>query len=305
MKSATAFAPATVANVAVGFDLLGFPVEAVGDHVTVTRVDEPGIRIREISGISGLPTEPEKNTATVGLIQLLNDQHAKHGFEVTLKKGIPLGSGMGGSAASAVGALVAANSLLDRPLEKRELLKYALLGEASASGSAHADNISPCLLGGLTIALDEEVLQVPVPAEIRCVLVHPKLRLDTRDSRKILSPTIALKDHVRQSARLAGFLAGCFQGNMELIGRALSDVIIEPQRSKLIPGFAEVQKAALTSGALGCSISGSGPSVFAWAKSDTAAIQIRDGMLRAFTASGIECSGAWISPILSEGARLV
>jgi homoserine kinase len=308
MKSATAFAPATVGNAAVGFDVLGFPVEATGDRVTVTRVKQSGVKIISITGVPGLPTDPEKNTATVGLIHLLKDQKADFGFEVSIVKGIPLGSGMGGSAASAVGALVAANSVLDEPLDKKDLLKYTLLGEMVASGAAHADNISPCLFGGLTIVLGTEsgdVVRVPVPSTIRCVLVHPELRLDTRDSRKVLKPTISLKDYAHQSALLSGFIAGCFQNDISLIGRTLVDLIIEPQRASLIQGFASVKAAALEAGALGCSISGSGPSVFAWASSDSAAVQIKQRMTGAFEKAGVKISGAWISPISSEGAKLI
>ena len=210
MRSATAFAPATVANVAVGFDILGFAMESVGDVVTVSLTDRgsdrASVRIKEIvndtgtSGTLDIPLDPARNAATVGLMKLCDDLRLNFGFEVTIRKGIALGSGMGGSAASAVGALVAANSLLERPLPIHALLEYALLGEQAASGTAHADNIAPCLFGGMTLVLSINpfrYVSLPVPTSILTVLVHPRLRVDTQRARSILQPNIPLADHVQ------------------------------------------------------------------------------------------------------------
>jgi homoserine kinase len=311
--SATAFAPATVANVAVGFDLLGFPIEGVGDEVTVSRSGVPGVVITQVSGknagidSSGISTDATKNTATVGLIQLLKDVHADFGFSVSIKKGIPMSSGMGGSASSAVAAIVAANALLDQPLSKDKLFHYAMLGEQVASGGLHGDNIAPSLLGGLTLCRSihpMDLVTIPVPSSILCVLVHPDLEVSTKESRGKLKKEIALKDHVQQSSALGGLIAGCFQNDLDLIARCLVDTLIEPQRASQIKGFTAAKAGAMAAGALGCSISGSGPSVFAWADSPERAEAIREAMTSAFASEGLKCE-AWISPVSSMGARLM
>jgi homoserine kinase len=316
LQTATAFAPATVGNVGVGFDLLGFAIESVGDRITVSRHDEagvvfidpPGSLANWSSGGDGLPLDPQKNTATAGLLQLCRDLSLDFGFRVAIRKGIPIGSGMGGSAASAVGAIVAANALLEKPLTREQMLKYAVTGEFVASGSRHADNVAPCLFGGLTLALPGEpsqVVELPVPAGILCVLVHPEMRLDTRESRAVLKPDLTLQKFVEQSGNLAGFIAGCQQGHLDLIRRTLSDVVIEPQRAHLIPGFNEVKAAALKNGAIGCSISGAGPSVFAWVPNRGIADQVRTGMKEAFLRAGLPAVEAWVSPISQKGAYVL
>ncbi|HEX6069576.1 MAG TPA: homoserine kinase [Longimicrobiaceae bacterium] len=306
--TATAFAPAGVGNVAVGFDLLGHALEAVGDRVTVSRLDEPIVEILGITGCdSPLPLEPERNTATAGLITLIEELGLQFGFAVTVEKAIPLGSGMGGSAASAVGAMVAANALLDEPLTLDELLRYALVGEAVASGSPHADNLAPCLFGGLTLVRGLEfpdVLQIPVPEEIRCVLVRPHLRLDTKDARAVLPRSISLGLHVEQAGNLAGFIHGCFTNDLELIRRSFHDVIVEPHREPLIPGFGAARDAAIAAGALGCSISGAGPSVFAWCAGEPGAAEVRAALTGAFAAAGVG-TDAWVSPVNAPGAYVV
>ena len=310
---AVAFAPASCANVAVGFDLLGFSCDVAGDKVTVERTAEREVSIAGVSGVvTKVPTDPGKNTATAGLVHLIRDLGLDFGFRVSIEKGIPLGSGMGGSAASAVGAIVAANALLPKPLTTEELVPYALIGEAQASGSYHADNVAPSLFGGMTFARVRagqgvpkvEVVKIPVPAQIHCVLVNPKLSVETKTARGILKGDITLKSHIEQSANLAGFLAGCYSGDVRLIGRSLADVLIEPQRAHLIPGFTRVKESALAHGALGCSISGAGPSVFAWADSTGAASEIKTAMLQAFQAAGVEANG-WAFALKREGARII
>lgn len=314
MRSAAAFAPATVSNVAVGFDILGFAVEAAGDEVTLTLTEEPSVRISEVVDTTGtlapgaIPLDPVQNTATVGLLKLLEDLRPGFGFDVRVRKGIALGSGMGGSAASAVAALVAANSLLESPLPKESLLAYALVAERVACGVSHPDNAAPSLLGGLTLIVSTDPLRcvrLPVPRGLLAVLVHPHVRVDTRDSRAVLRPHVPLADHVRQSAHLAGFVAGCFTDDLELLRACLDDVVIEPQRAALIPGFARVKAAAVEAGALGASISGSGPSVFALVDSAETAERVRESMLSAFRSSGIGEVDSWASPVSCEGARLV
>jgi homoserine kinase len=306
-STATAFAPASVGNVGIGFDILGFAVDALGDRITVKRAAEPGVRITSISGVpEELPLEPERNTAGRALLALNVAVRPSFGFEMSIQKGIPLGSGLGGSAASAVGAVVAANALLDRPLEKLELLKFAMQGEAVASGSMHVDNIAPSLFGGLvlTVGIDNpRVKRIPVPRGIRAVIIHPHMFLSTREARSILKRDVAMADFVWQTANLAGFISGCYTDDLDLIREGLNDVVIEPQRKKLIPGFSAVRAAAMAAGALGCSISGAGPTMFAWAPGETAEA-VRSGMVAAFASHGVEVDH-WVVPVDSEGARVV
>jgi homoserine kinase len=305
---ATAYAPAGVGNVAVGFDVLGHALDAVGDRVTVYRTPDPGVEILDIVGCEeALPMDPEKNTATAGLVALVRELSLPFGFALRIEKSIPLGSGMGGSASSAVGGLVAANALLDEPLTPLELLRFALVGETVASGSAHADNLAPGLFGGMTLVRAMEppdVIRISVPAAIRCVLVRPHLRLDTRVARQVLPRTLPMGLHIQQSANLAGFVTGCLTADLELIGRSFADVIVEPHRAPLIQGFAEVKAAALNAGALGCSISGAGPSLFSWCAGEQTALEVRDAMVAAFRAEGI-ASDPYISRVDAPGARLV
>jgi len=304
-RTATAFAPATVGNVGVGFDLLGHAIVSVGDRITVTRIDRPTVSVRSVSDTT-LPQDPAANTAGAGLLRLIEDLGLDFGFDVLLEKGIPLGSGMGGSAASAAGAILAASRLLDKPLDEAQLLRYGMFGEEVASGSYHPDNLAPCLLGGLVLGLGRDplrIVRIPVPPSLHCVLVHPRLRLDTRDARRALPPTIRLQEHVTQSGLLAGVIAGCYSNDLSLIGHALSDTIVEPHRAPMVTGFDAVKEAALDEGALGCSLSGAGPSVFAWCAGAAAGDLIRDRMVAAFAAAGVEAHG-WVSPVDAPGARI-
>lgn len=304
---AVAFAPASVGNVAVGFDILGCSVPAVGDKVMARRITERRVRIAGISGVATkLPTDAARNTAGIAVSALMEALQLDHGFELTIEKGIPLGSGLGGSAASAVAAVVAANALLAEPVDKLELLKFAMKGEAIASGTVHVDNVAPSLYGGLilTVGIDDPIVtRIPVPRVVRCVLVHPHIELATRTAREILEPTVSLSDVIWQQANLAGFLAGCFTGDLRLIRASLQDVLIEPQRKVLIPGFERAKQAALTNDALGCSISGAGPTVFAWCEEPRAETVCR-AMVHAFQAEGL-ASDRWISPIDDVGAQVL
>jgi homoserine kinase len=307
VTTATAFAPASVGNVAIGFDILGFAVDALGDRVTVSRREAPGVGITRVSGIAGeLPTEPERNTAGQALLAMQEALKLPFGFEMQIEKGIPLGSGLGGSAASAVAAVVAANALLDQACSKLELLKFAMQGEAVASGSLHVDNISPSLFGGLvlTVGIDHpRIKQIPVPADVRAVIMHPHMFLSTKQARAILKRTVDLSDFVWQTANLAGFISGCYTNDLDMIRASLEDVVIEPQRQALIPGFQEVRRAALEAGALGCSISGAGPTTFAWVHVSKATA-VRDAMRSEFQRRSIELD-EWVVEIQSAGARVV
>jgi homoserine kinase len=306
LKRATAFAPASVGNVAIGFDILGFAVDALGDRVTVTRRQENGLVITAIRGTTtDLPLDPAANTAGRALLALLDAVRPGFGFEMQIDKGIPLGSGLGGSASSAVGAVVAANALLPHPCSRLELLKFAMHGEAVASGSLHVDNIAPALFGGLTltVGIDEpRIKQIPVPAGIRAVIVHPHLFLSTKQARAILKRSVDLSDFVWQTAHLAGFICGCYTDDLDLIRACLEDVVIEPQRESLIPHFQQVRGAALDAGALGCSISGAGPSMFAWAHAEQAP-RVLSAMGGVLARAGI-ARDEWIVDVRSAGARI-
>jgi homoserine kinase len=304
---ATAFAPASVGNVAIGFDILGFSVSALGDRVTVSRTESKGVAITEVIGVAGkLPTDPAQNTAGRALLAMQEALHPGFGFEMRIDKGIALGSGLGGSAASAVGAVVAANALLPQPRSKLELLKYAMQGEAVASGSLHVDNISPSLFGGLvlTVGIDHpRVKQIPVPAGIRAVIVHPHMFLSTRQARAILKRSVELSDFVWQTANLAGFISGCYTSDLDMIRASFEDVVIEPQRQALIPGFQGVRFAAMEAGALGCSISGAGPTLFAWALAKDAH-RVLEVMRREFTAASIRID-EWLVDFETDGAHVI
>jgi homoserine kinase len=304
---ATAFAPASVGNVAIGFDILGFSVDAIGDRVTARRTTSPGVSIKAIRGVvQDLPLEAAKNTAGRAVIALHDAQPPGFGFELTIDKGIPLASGLGGSAASAVAAVVAANALLPQPRTQLQLLQYAMQGEAVASGSMHVDNIAPSLYGGLvlTVGIDHpRVKQIPVPDQIRAVIVHPHMFLSTRQARAILKGSVEMADFVWQTANLAGFISGCYTNDLDMLRESFEDVVIERQRAALIPGFGEVRRAALLAGALGCSISGAGPTVFAWCLQDHAQA-VREAMVREFSAHDLQ-SDHWVIAVEASGARVI
>lgn len=304
---ATAYAPASIGNVAVGYDALGLAFGAVGDRVRVRRIPERTVRIVSISGLEmELPHGAEANTATMGLLHLMRDRELEHGFAVEIDKGVPLGSGMGGSAASAVAAIRAASVLVDPPLSREEMLHYALIGEEVASGAVHPDNVAPSLYGGLVLtrALDPpDVIPIAVPSVLRCVLVHPDRQIATRDARAVVPDQVSIQTAVRHAANLAGLIAGCLQGDLGLIRRSFHDVLIEPHRKGLIPAFAEVQQAALDAGALGGSIAGAGPSLFAWCvDEDVSAVQ--NAMLRAFRDADVSAE-AWSANLTTPGASLI
>lgn len=302
---ARAFSPASVGNVAVGFDILGHALVGVGDTVTVRRIDAPQVRIAAIRGAAfALPLRAEDNTAGAALIALRQALALPYGFEVEIDKGIALGSGMGGSAASCVAALVAANALLDAPLPRQALYPFALAGEAVASGGRHGDNLGPMLLGGLVLSTAEQLVPIPLPAAWHSLLVHPDAVLETRRARAALQGHYALPEFVAQSANLALVLSGCFTGDAALVRAGLRDVLVEPRRAGLIAGFAAARDAALAAGAMGASISGAGPSVFAWFEHAEAAHHAQAAVQRAFAEAGFD-SQAWVSPLNAPGACLL
>lgn len=302
---ARAFAPASVGNVGVGFDILGHSLAGPGDHATVRRIAAPEVRIDATRGVvAGLPLAAEKNTAGAALLALREGLGLDFGFSLELDKGIPLGSGLGGSAASCVAALVAANALLDTPLAPESLYPYAMTGEAVASGGRHGDNVGPMLIGGLALTTAQRLIAVPVPADWICVVVHPHFVLETREARAALAGHYTLHDFVEQSASLAMVLLGCERGDASLVREGLRDTLVEPRRARLIPGFAAVKQAALDAGALGASISGAGPSVFAWFEQRDAAGAAGTAMAAAFARAGLG-SDVLVSPIAGPAAKVI
>ncbi|RYZ73129.1 MAG: homoserine kinase [Lysobacteraceae bacterium] len=302
---ARAFAPASVGNVGVGFDILGHVIEGVGDTVCVRRIEAPEVRIAAIRGATvDLPLQAPANTAGAALIAMREALGLHFGFEIEIDKGIPLGSGMGGSAASCVAALVAANDLLEAPLSREGLYPFALTGEAVASGGRHGDNVGPMLLGGLVLSTDERLVRVPVPAAWHSVLVHPDAILETRRAREALQGHYALGEFVAQSTHLALLLAGCHAGDADLVRAGLRDVLVEPRRAPLIAGFAAAKQAALQAGAMGASISGAGPSVFGWFETRAQAEAAAPAIQAAFADAGFD-SQAWVSPVDSPAAKLL
>lgn len=300
------FAPASVANVACGFDVLGFALEKPGDEIIVRFSPTPGLRITKITG-GKLPFEPERNTAGYAALKLLEYLgESTRGIEMEIHKKMPFGSGLGSSAASAAGAAFAINELLRRPLEKRDLLQFAVLGESIASGAIHADNVAPSLLGGMTLVRDSETLDVHrihTPRGMYASVVYPKVEVLTKEARAMLKTEVPLKSMVKQSANLGALVLGMFNSDFGLISRSLQDVVIEPQRAILIPHFYEVKEAAYTEGVLGCSISGSGPSIFALSQNSLIAERAGEAMMRIYEKHKIECE-LYISPINQEGTCL-
>ena len=305
MMQATAFSPASIGNLGIGFDILGQSFAGAGDRATVRRIQSNKVQISAIRNAPvALPLEAEKNTAGAALIALRDALKLPYGFEIELDKGIPFGSGMGGSAASCVAALVAANALLDSPLDAEQLYPFALAGEAVASGGRHGDNVGPMLLGGVVLATLDHLVKIPVPDAWHSVLVHPDAVLETRRAREALKGAYAIGDFVAQSANLALVLAGCQRGDASLVRAGLNDVLVEPRRAPLIAGFARVKQSALDHGAMGASISGAGPSVFAWFESRAEAEAAAPAMQAAFAEAGI-ASESFISPVNGPAARVL
>jgi len=308
ITEARAFAPASVGNIGVGFDLLGHSIQGPRDVATVRRTDTPDVRIvairGDMDGLARIPLEPARNTAGQALIALRAALDLPFGLELELHKGIPLGSGLGGSAASCVAALVAANAVLDAPLSRDALYGYALDGEAVASGSRHGDNVAPMLLGGVVLATATRMVALEAPDWLYSVVVHPDQVLETRQARAVLAEPYPLPQIVAHGACLALFLTGLQRGDPAMIGEGLKDLLVEPRRAPLIPGFARVKQAALDHGALGSSISGAGPSTFAWFASKAAADAAAPAMRGAFADAGFGAR-SYVSPVRGPHAEVL
>jgi homoserine kinase len=306
MLHASASAPASIGNVGVGFDILGQAFDAARDRVTAFREDEPGIRLGAVSGlVTSLPERPDENTALSAGRAVLRACGAPFGVRLDVEKGVPLSAGMGGSAASAVAGAAAVNALLGEPFALEELLPFALEGERAASDPPPWDNVAASLIGGLVLVAGEEpplLRPLPVPAGIVSILLHPAVRVETRMARGILKEEVPMALAVEHSRRVAAFVAGCATGDRALIRAGLEDLLVEPQRAHLLPVLPIVKRAALAAGALGCSFSGSGPSVFAWAAVEDAD-RVEDAMSWAFVESGL-AARAYRAPVASAGVRI-
>ena len=301
----TVLSPASVANLVCGFDVLGMSLSSPHDEMRVERTDTPGITIRHTDGYQ-LPTAPEQNVAGAALLALLHEYHQPVGFSVTINKCIKPGSGLGSSAASAAGMVVAANRLLGDPFGKEDLVRFAMAGEKLASGVKHADNIAPCIYGGITLIrsiFPLDIVTLPAP-RLFVAAVHPQIEVKTSDARQILRKEVLLKDAIKQWGNIAGLVAGFLKNDYSLIGRSLEDVIIEPVRSILIPGFAEVKKLSREAGALGGGISGSGPSIFMLCEHKAIAQQVEKVMQKIFDEIGIAYH-TYVTTVNPDGVTFV
>ncbi len=306
MNEIKIFAPGTIANLSCGFDVLGLCLETVGDEMIIRKSNQKGIRIIKIVG-ANLPLETEKNVAGVAALSMLENLETDFGFEIEIYKKIKAGSGIGSSAASSAGAVFGINELLGRPFSNKELVAFAMQGEKLASGSAHADNVAPALLGGFTLVRSYEpldIIKIKSPEELFATVIHPQIELKTSDARSILKQNISLKSAIIQWGNVGGLIAGLYTNDYELIGRSLHDEIVEPLRSILIPAFELVKKAALEKGALGVGISGSGPSIFALSKGKETADKVAQAMCEVYDEIDLPYE-IHVSKINDEGIKII
>lgn len=302
-QKVTAFAPATTSNLAVGFDILGMAVNHCGDKVSVCWRDDEKIVIESINN-NAIPDTPENNTATIAIEAMRQHFNIKQGVSVWIEKGIPLGSGLGGSAASCVAACVAMAALTGYPLSPLDLAPFALKAEAQVSGGIHGDNVLPCLFGGFILIQSVDpvrIVHLPIPDKLSLILIHPHIKIETKQARALLKPQVALSDSIKQCANLATFIASLYQNNLLLLEQSCKDFLIEPMRKQLIPGFDAVQKAALAQGAMACSLSGSGPTLFAFAHHDKAQ-QVALAMQQQFESEGLPCD-SWVSDLSKQQTK--
>ncbi len=306
MKEIKIFSPATVANVACGFDVLGFCLATIGDEMIIRQTDKKGLKITKIEGYD-LPFEVEKNVAGVSALAMYNDLKPNCGFEIEIYKRIKPGSGIGSSSASAAGSVFGINSLLGNPLNKTQLTYYAMKGEALASQSEHADNLAPAIFGGFTLVKSTHPLQIielSTPSELYATLIHPQIEIKTSESRAILPKDIPLKNAITQWANVGSLVHGLHTSNYDLIKDSLNDVVIEPHRKQLIPNFDRVKSQAMEAGALGCAISGSGPSIFVLSKGEAVAKTVEQALRNVYSETGIAFE-TYVSEINTEGIKIL
>ncbi|BAO77556.1 homoserine kinase [Winogradskyella sp. PG-2] len=303
-KEIKIFSPATVANVACGFDVLGFCLDTIGDNMVIRKTEEKGIRITKIVG-HDLPYEVEKNVAGVSALAMSEDLKPDCGFEIEIYKNIKPGSGIGSSSASAAGSVYGMNELLGKPLDKIKLTYYAMKGEAVASQCEHADNLAPAIFGGFTLvksACPLHVLELPTPSNLYATLIHPQIEIKTSESRAILPKDIPLQNAITQWANVGSLVHALHTSDYDLIKNALNDVVIEPFRKQLIPNFDNIKSAAIDTGALGCAISGSGPSIFALSHGEVTAKKVEEAMQNVYSKTNIEFE-TYVSKINTEGIK--
>lgn len=303
-NSVTVYAPGTIANMVCGFDVLGMCLSDPCDVMQVRLLDEPKVIIESLDNYN-LPSDPQQNTAGAPLIEIINELSTKVGFHVIIKKNIKPGSGIGSSAASAAGAVIAANHLVGNIFSKEDLVRFAMFGEKVASGVKHADNIAPCIYGGITLIrsiFPLDIIQLNTP-DLFVTVVHPQIEVRTSDARQILRKEVLLKDAIKQWGNIAGLVAGLMKNDPDLIGRSLEDVIIEPVRSMLIPGFDDVKSRCKQAGALGGGISGSGPSIFMLSKEEQTARQVETIMKGIYQHIGIDYH-TYVTTINKEGVQV-
>ncbi|MBM3443436.1 MAG: homoserine kinase [Bacteroidetes bacterium] len=304
MKSVTLHSPATIANLVCGFDIIGLCLKEPYDIMTLEWSDQPGLTIEHIDGY-GLPILPEENVAGGALLALMRELEPEIGMRLIIDKKIMPGSGLGSSAASATGAVLAANRLLQHRFTNEELLQFAMCGEKIASGVKHADNLAPCLMGGVTLIRSIhplDVIDIPSP-ELFISVVHPQIEVKTSDARRILKKEVPLRSAIKQWGNIGGLIAGLMKGDHDLIGRSLEDVIIEPIRNILIPGFEEVKSRSLAAGALGGGIAGSGPSVFMLSKNHDTAVAVESEMKAIYSRMGLDAK-TYVTSLNSEGIHI-
>lgn len=307
MDQVKVFAPATIANVACGFDVLGLALNYPGDEALVKKTDTNKVVITACHNALDLPLDADKNVAGVAIQALLDKLGSNQGFEIELTKGVKPGSGIGSSAASSAAAVVAANELLGNPFTRKELVEFAMEGERCATGVAHADNVAPSICGGFTLVRSYtplDIIKIDSPSELWATVIHPQLEVKTRDARRVLKSGIDLSKAITQWGNVGGLIAGLYSKDYDLIGRSLIDVVIEPIRSVLIPGYEQVKRATLEAGALGCSISGSGPSVFGLSKGEETADKVKKAMSEVYNQFGVDYE-IHVSKVNSEGAKIL
>ena len=298
------FSPATVANVSCGFDVLGFCLDSIGDEMVIRKVDKKGIYITKIDGYD-LPIEATKNVAGVSALALIEEAKPDCGFEIEIFKHIKPGSGIGSSSASASGSVFAINELLGKPFNKTQLTYFAMQGEKLASQSEHADNVAPGIFGGFTLVKSLqplEVLEIPTPNDLYAIIIHPQIEIKTAESRAILPNEIPMQDAIKQWANVGSLIHGLHTSDYELISRSLKDVVVEPHRSKLIPYYNNVKTKVLNAGALGCGISGSGPSIFSLSKGIETAEKVASAMKNVYSETNIAFE-TYVSKINTEGIK--
>jgi homoserine kinase len=306
MNEIKIFCPATIANISCGFDVLGLCLEAIGDEMIIRKSDMKGIRITKIVG-AHLPMETSKNVAGVAGLALLEAIEYEFGFDIEIYKNIKAGSGIGSSAASAAGAVFGINELIGKPFTRKELVHFAMKGEALASGSEHADNVAPAILGGITLVRSNtplDIIKIESPSELYATVIHPQIELKTSEMRAVLQPMISLKSAIIQWGNLGGLIAGLYTSDYELIGRSLHDEIVEPLRGPFIPQFDVIKKTALENGALGSGISGSGPSIFALSKGIETANKVANVMRAVYDKTDLPYE-IHVSKINSEGIKII